>query len=44
MSIVAEAADAAPQAVLVKDEAICLCVRPFSKTSQMVTWFAREHG
>lgn len=34
----------ATQAVLVKDEAICLCVRPFSKTSQMVTWFAREHG
>lgn len=34
----------APQAVLVKDEAICLCVRPFSKTSQMVTWFAREYG
>lgn len=34
----------APQALLLKDEAICLCVRPFSKTSQMVTWFTREYG
>ncbi len=27
-----------------KDEAICLNIRPFSKTSQMVTWLTRDHG
>ncbi len=35
----------APNAILFeKDEAICLNVRPFSQTSQMVTWLTREHG
>ena len=35
----------APQASpLLKSLAICLNVRPFSKTSQMVTWLTLEHG
>ncbi len=35
----------APQAVaLLKSEAVCLNVRPFSKTSQMVTWLTADHG
>jgi len=35
----------APSAVaLLKSEAICLNVRPFSKTSHMVTWLTAEHG
>ena len=29
---------------LLKSEAICLNVRPFSKTSHMVTWLTRTHG
>ena len=31
-------------AALIKDEALCLNVRPFSKTSQMVTWLTAGHG
>ena len=35
----------APQASpLLKSFAICLNVRPFSKTSQMVTWLTLDHG
>lgn len=35
----------APQASpLLKSLALCLNVRPFSKTSQMVTWLTLEHG
>ncbi len=35
----------APQAiVLLKSEALCLNVRPFSKTSQMVTWLTADYG
>lgn len=30
--------------LFLKDEAICLNVRPFSKTSHMVTWMTRRHG
>lgn len=29
---------------LIKTDAICLCVRPFSKTSHMVTWLTRTNG
>lgn len=32
------------QTPLLKSAAICLNIRPFSKTSQMVTWFSAEHG
>ncbi|MEG1788160.1 MAG: DNA repair protein RecO [Kiritimatiellia bacterium] len=30
--------------LLLKTEAICLNIRPFSKTSQMVTWLSSSHG
>ena len=34
-----------PQASpLLKSQALCLSVRPFSKTSQMVTWLTLDHG
>ena len=37
----AEAAGAVP---LLKDEALCLALRPFGKTSQMVVWLTARHG
>ena len=29
---------------LLKDEALCLALRPFGKTSQMVVWLTARHG
>lgn len=34
----------AASVLFLKDEAVCLNVRPFSKTSHMVTWMTRDHG
>ncbi len=37
--------NASPSSILLlKDNALCLNVRPFSKTSQMVTWLSEAHG
>ncbi len=36
--------DSPANTLLLKDHALCLNVRPFSKTSHMVTWLTEHHG
>ena len=36
--------DLAAETVLLKTEALCVSVRPFAHTSQMVTWITRDYG